>query len=369
MTVEKAHELYMEAVREGRGSSAKRPNKPRTIAEKLEIYRRDLHPGLGWKSIYEVTEDDLVRLVNDKGRTAKVRANRLAAELRVFFGWAASLRGTAVGLADDPSVRLRDLRFAETPRTRQLSLEEIGWFLAGVAKEADPVFRRGMLIWLLSAARMGEVVRARTDEVEDGIWTIPGERVKNGSAHRIALGPWARSLMRWPGEWLFPAIRVVGPRTQGWYGAKSRVHQHMERLAGRSVERFTPHDFRRTARSNTKRLNFDYETGEAILNHLKRGLERTYDRYDLEREKRAFFLAWEAEIAAIGRSAGVAGPLGIPKASVYHALGVTCSDEASVAASRPGRPGTLQLQPRHACDPLAPNVIPIGLARERRREG
>jgi hypothetical protein len=41
-----------------------------------------------------------------------VRANRLAAELKVFFGWAASLRGLEIGLETDPSRRLGDLRFA-----------------------------------------------------------------------------------------------------------------------------------------------------------------------------------------------------------------------------------------------------------------
>jgi integrase len=42
-----------------------------------------------------------------------------------------------------------------------------------------------------------------------------------------------------------------------------------QKLAGRPIERFTPHDFRRTARSNTKRLNVDYDTAEAMMNHLK----------------------------------------------------------------------------------------------------
>ena len=49
MTVDRAHELYMEAVREGRSSRAKRPNKTRTVADKQDIYRRDIAPKLGRK--------------------------------------------------------------------------------------------------------------------------------------------------------------------------------------------------------------------------------------------------------------------------------------------------------------------------------
>lgn len=113
MTVAKAHGLYMIAVREGRSSRAKRINKPRTIKDKLEIYERDIAPNLSARSVYEITEHDLIKLVMAKGKTAKVRANRLSAELKVFFGWAASLRGLEVGLESDPSRRLGDLRFPE----------------------------------------------------------------------------------------------------------------------------------------------------------------------------------------------------------------------------------------------------------------
>ena len=86
----------------------------------------------------------------------------------------------------------------------------------------------------------------------------------------------------------------------------------MEALAGRPIERFTPHDFRRTSRSNTKRLKVDFETAEAMLNHVKRGMERTYDTYELEEEKRAWFLKWENEIAMTARRVGVAEALGVP---------------------------------------------------------
>lgn len=135
MTVDRAHGLYMEAVREGRSSRAKRINKPRTVADKLDIYRRDIAPKLGRKIIYDVTEADLIKLVEAKGKKARVRANRLAAELKVFFGWTASLRGLEVGLEVDPSRRLGDLRFPEAPRTRRLALQEIGWFLEALVEE------------------------------------------------------------------------------------------------------------------------------------------------------------------------------------------------------------------------------------------
>lgn len=312
MTVARAHALYMEAVREGRSSRAKRPNKPRTIEDKLEIYNRDIAPTLAKKIIYEVTEADLVRLVTAKGKVARIRANRLAAELKVFFGWAASLRGMEVGLENDPSRRLHDLRFPESARSRQLSMQEIRWFLVALVDE-ERDYQRGMLLWLLTAARLAEVSEARSEELKGDLWTISASRTKNSVEHRIALGPWGRQLMQSNHEWVFPAPKLDGPRARDtWYKARNRVRKRMEKMAGHPIERFTPHDFRRTVRSNTKRLKIDFETAEAMLNHVKKGLERTYDRYDLEAEKRVSFLKWEAEIAEIAWRSGLAGKLDVP---------------------------------------------------------
>lgn len=284
MTVDRAHELYMEAVREGRSSRAKRRNKPRTVSDKQDIYRRDIAPKLGRKIIYDVTEADLIKLVQAKGKKARVRANRLAAELKVFFGWTASLRGLEVALEVDPA---RRLGFPEVPRSRRLALQEIAWFLQALVEE-ECHYQRGMLLWLLAAARLAEVCEARSEELCDGVWTIPASRTKNSVEHRVALGPWGWSLMQSDSDWVFPAPKLDGPRSRNcWYVARNRVRKRMELAAGRPIERFTPHDFRRTCRSNTKRLRVDFETAEAMLNHVKKGLERTYDTYELEDEKRA----------------------------------------------------------------------------------
>lgn len=314
MTVYRAHELYMIAVRQGRSSRAKKPNKPRTIQEKLEIFQRDIAPVLGTRNIYEVTELDLIKLVEAKGKSARTRANRLAAELKVMFGWASSLRGVEVGLEIDPSRRLGDLRFPESPRSRKLSARELEWLLQALLDEPRH-FQRGILLWLLTAARISEVVQARSSELVGDVWIIPAERVKNSCEHRIALGPWGRSLFATNHEWVFPAEHGNGPRNNSvWYKARDRVRRRMEALAGHAIERFTPHDFRRTARSNTKRMEVDFETAEAMLNHVKKGMERTYDLYDMEEEKRSWFLKWEQEIIEIARRCGVAECLGVPSA-------------------------------------------------------
>lgn len=314
LTVSKAHEIYMVAVSEGRASRAKRRNRPRTIIAKVEIFRSLIAPTIGDKSIFDVTESDLTKLVVRTGKRAKTLANRLICELKVFFGWASSLRGTEIGLPINPAARLADLRFPENSRSRILSLEEIGLFLQALLLEPRS-YQRGMLLWLLTAARLSEVAEARRTEFDFGVWTIPKERTKNGRAHRIALGPWGQSLFQSDTAWLFPSERIDGPRIKGtWYQSKRRIIAEMSRLAGRPIENWTLHDLRRTARSNTKRLNVDFETAEAMLNHVKTGLERTYDVYALDEEKRDWFHRWEREIVRIATNVGAADALGVPGA-------------------------------------------------------
>lgn len=315
MLLEEAHRRYMIAVREGRASSARRFNKPRTILDKEEIYKRDIAPMLRQRNIHEITERELVILVQNKGRTARVRANRLAAELRVFFGWAASLRGLEVGLAFDPATRLGQIRFSEQMRSRTLSLIEIGWFLQAVTEEPEG-FRRGWLLMLLTAVRRSELTQARSGEVEGNCWILPSARTKNFRDHIVALGPWCQLLITSGGDWIIPAERVPGGRAHGWSKSRNRIVARMSRLAGRKIERFSPHDLRRTARSNTKRLRVDFETAEAMLNHVRCGIERTYDHYELEDEKRAWFLKWEAEIIRIAGQAGLTEALGIPQSAL-----------------------------------------------------
>ena len=316
MTVARAHALYIQAAREGRASRAKRVNRPRTIVDKLKIFRCDIEPKLGKKSIYEITEMHLLKLVNAKGKTAKVRANRLASELKVFFGWASGLRGLEVGLELNPAQRLADLRYPEPPRSRKLSAEEIGWYLRAVAEEDERDFRRGLVLLLLTAVRISELRNAHSSEVVDGVWTIPTDRSKNMQPHSIALGPWGRALIATNAEWIFPAPKVDGPRKSGWYKARDRVLARMVNYAGSPIDHFVPHDLRRTMRSNTKRLKIDFETAEAMLNHLKTGMARVYDGYEHAEEMAASFLRWENEVIEIARGAGVAEQLEIADAQI-----------------------------------------------------
>jgi len=43
-----------------------------------------------------------------------------------------------------------------------------------------------------------------------------------------------------------------------------------------------------------------------MLNHVKKGMERTYDLYEMEDEKRGWFLKWENKVIGLAKFSGVA---------------------------------------------------------------
>lgn len=309
MTVADAHALYMASVRAGE----RRKLKPRSILGKEQIWSCDMERQIGDRILQEVSDDDLWSLILKKGKVAPIRANRLAAELKVFMKWCAGRPGKEAGvvLKVNPSLSLEANYFPSKPRARHLSHAELGWLLQALAEEKR-IYQRAVLLLLLSGCRKEEVLGAPANEVHDGVWSIPPERTKNSQTHRIPLSPWGRSLAATNNRWLIPSSRKDGPMLAGWYKVLARIKKRMEALAGRQVPHFTYHDLRRTLRSNTKRMKIEYETAEAMLNHKKKGLDEIYDGYDLFDEKRDGFARWEAFLVGLAVRANVAEALSIP---------------------------------------------------------
>jgi hypothetical protein len=92
-------------------------------ADKLEIYRRDIARKPGAKSICEVREADLAKLVTSKSKTAKIRANLPLPRSRFSSG----------------SSTLFRKRFKNKPKT----IYSLEWFAdIGGALRGDSVSRR-----------------------------------------------------------------------------------------------------------------------------------------------------------------------------------------------------------------------------------
>lgn len=338
LTVAEAHAVYMDAVARNQHKTTRRkstrPLKPRTIADKLALYSRNIAPAIGSKLIDTIESRDLTKIVIgmiDKG--SKVQANRVAAELNVFFAFCVGLRGQAAGinLATNPADVLAQLWSPEQHRTRWFDPDELPLFLKAVAAE-DRLYRRAIMLLLLTGCRRGELCEALASEVENGVWTIPAERSKNHRAHRIELGPFGRKMIETNDRYIIqsPRLKRNGEVTGlacGWPKTMERVRARMAKLSGQEVDHFVPHDIRRTMRSHQSRAGNSPIVAEKMINHVSANLdpisgaatgatnklERIYDQDSYAEEIAAGFARWEDYLAKVARKAGVAKALGLTK--------------------------------------------------------
>ncbi|PZR19195.1 MAG: hypothetical protein DI535_31355, partial [Citrobacter freundii] len=313
MTLDKAHQAYIAAIRRG----DRKKLRPRTISDKQGIYDRDIGPRLGAKLLSELTENDCWDAVYDKAKASRYRANKMAGELSYFLKWCAGREGRMEGieLAAHPAPTLNSNWFDTGPVANQRFLDEPELCLWLRALAAEPLdVRRALLLLLLTAARRGELFGASACEFSNGLWTLPADRSKNGETNFVALGPWGRFLARTNARWLFPSPRVEGPKLDGWFKVRDRVHARMEKLAERPIPSWHFHDLRRTFRSNARQLGIDRDIAELMLNHKRTGIEGVYDK-NLQLDLRAAgFALWEDYLVGLARKAGVADALDCPPA-------------------------------------------------------
>jgi integrase len=144
---------------------------------------------------------------------------------------------------------------------------------------------------ILTAARTGEVLNARWDEINflDHLWTIPAERMKAGKEHRVPLSEPALAVLKRltgeSGEFVLPGTKPEKPLSD-----RSMLRQ-LERMGHPGL---TVHGFRSTFRDWAAELsNFPREVIEHALAHsLLDKVEAAYQRGDLFEKRRQLMDAW-----------------------------------------------------------------------------
>jgi integrase len=111
-------------------------------------------------------------------------------------------------------------------------------------------------------------------------WSLPAERMKAGSAFITPLSGLAQELVR-------PHLKA-DPAAPIFRLHRHSLHQAAQRLvAGLAMERWTPHDLRRSAATILDRAGYSLEQIGALLAHTRKGVTAVYarwDKFDLRRE-------------------------------------------------------------------------------------
>lgn len=153
------------------------------------------------------------------------------------------------------------------------------------------VSARALQFLILTAARSGEVRGMRWNEIdlETGVWTVPGSRMKAGKEHRVPLDKSAFDLLGIPGA---PKALIFPSPSDSQKQMSDMALTAVLRKMGRAE--ITVHGFRSTFRDWAgETTNFSREVIEAALAHrLKDKAEAAYARGDLFEKRRSLMATW-----------------------------------------------------------------------------
>jgi integrase len=186
-----------------------------------------------------------------------------------------------------------------------LPYAELGAFMAELGEEKG-IAARALAFAIYTAARSGEVIGARWDEIDldTKIWTVPGKRMKAGKQHRVPLSEPALAILNTmrqqrDGDYVFPGSKRGRPLS----AAMLKVLKRMKR------DDVTVHGFRSTFRDWAADTNYPREVVEMALAHtIGNKVEKAYWRGDLFEKRRLLMQEW-ARFCGIVRPGGEVVPL------------------------------------------------------------
>jgi integrase len=179
-----------------------------------------------------------------------------------------------------------------------------------------------LILYMWTCARGSEIVAMEVNEISeepDGIWwTVPKAKTKNERHEqavdlRVPLVGRAADVVRRriavvKSGYLFPSTGKSGHMEQKvvgvgvWYHqpySKARPEQIRPRLP---VTHWSPHDLRRTGRTQLSALGCRREIAEAVIGHMPDGVAGIYDKYAYDRERREWLTKLSEHYEVVAQS-------------------------------------------------------------------
>lgn len=284
-----------------------RPNLKASTAGEIERLALTLIlPKFKRRKLSEIGPHDVKALVAaQKTRGAPVQANKVFVTLRAFFNWTRR----ELLLKESPCAGLQKPE-SDRHRDRVLSDQEIRWLWRACGEIGFPFGPMTKLL-LLTGARRDEVRAMTKGEVDrnGALWTLPGQRVKNGREHAIHLANATAlvldSIPKIENEAGYIFCTNGETPVSGFSRAKRRLDALMTAYAEREEKEIAPwviHDLRRTVASGMARLGIALPVIERCLNHVSgsfAGIVGVYQKHEFAAEKKAAFDAWARHVETV----------------------------------------------------------------------
>src|SRR5262245_16389589 len=267
--------------------------RPRTYTELVRYLTGSYFKPLHALALDQISRKDVAaRLNRITLEHGSIVAGRARATLSALFSWA-----LAHGLAESNAVIGTMAPKAGAPRERVLSDAELSaiWKACG-----DDDHGRCIRLLICTGARRQEIGGMCWSEsnLEQGTWTLPAARSKNGRAHTLPLLPAMLAIIKAVPR-LAGRDQLFGQRAGGFTGW-SRGRAALDQRAG--VRDWTVHDIRRSVATRMADIGVLPHVIEQILNHQsghKAGPAGIYNRSSYEREVRSALALWHDHIRAL----------------------------------------------------------------------
>jgi len=277
-TVERLAEQYIEQY-------AKRRTRPNSWRGTVAVFRNDVLPAWGKRSVHEIRRRDVIEILDKIATDRPSMANRAKSALSHFFRW---LLDRDV-ITASPCVGVK----APTPATardRTLDDDEIRRLWRAADSLDD---RAGVCIKLLilTGQRRSEIAGLRWSEVDGDALALPAERMKGKQAHVLPLSTQAAALIE---SMPCASEHVFNTPITRFARIKQRLDSHMG-----DVPAWTVHYIRRAVASGLARLGVSLPVIEKILAHRSgsfKGVAGVYQRHSFLPEMTAAMQRWADHI-------------------------------------------------------------------------
>jgi integrase len=246
--------------------------------------------------VADVTVDDVLRVLSPIWKSKPETANRLRGRIEMVLN-AAKAQGLRFG--ENPARWRGHLEHVLPKRSKltrghhaAMPYEDVAAFMVDL-RARDAVPARALEFTILCAARTGEVLGARWDEIDldRAIWTVPAKRMKGGREHRVPLSGRALEILR--------AMHEVRTSEYVFPGQKKPSRPLGERalqivLRGMKIEGSTVHGFRSSFRDWAgNKTGFPRDLIETALAHvIGDQAEQAYRRSDALAKRAKLMEAW-----------------------------------------------------------------------------
>jgi integrase len=273
------------------------------ISVKLQSARLQKHvvPVWGERDVLDIRRRDAIFLIEKIAASKPGAARNVLLAARAMFTYA--LRREMFEYNPFSEVGLAVPAASPNDRTRVLSDDELKQVVIPylLSPTGNTVIKKALFLILVTGQRPGEVVGMRQREIDGDWWTIPYSRIKterrkgkkNPQDHRVFLTQLAKSAVQAFEDFIFPASRGASGAIR-----TNTISHHIEYYDPPylGIDRWTPHDLRRTARTGMAALRVAERHAEAVLNHAQAGVKKIYDRHHYDDEKKEALSLWSLHL-------------------------------------------------------------------------